>query len=52
MKNTKYKTTDTGWSVAYGLCIMGIDGNESTGIPHIPKDGMKKFRDWFKQFLP
>jgi cell division protein FtsA len=55
MKNTKYKTTDTGWSVAYGLCIMGIDGGEHTGITRITKGGMKNVKgvgEWLKQFLP
>jgi cell division protein FtsA len=52
MKNTKYKTTDTGWSVAYGLCIMGIDGGENTSIPRMPKGGIKNIGEWLKQFLP
>ncbi|NTV44746.1 MAG: cell division protein FtsA [Candidatus Yonathbacteria bacterium] len=55
MKNTKYKTTDTSWSVAYGLCIMGIGHNEdSSGIRLISKSkgGAKNIGQWFKQFLP
>lgn len=55
MQHTKYKTTDTGWSVAYGLCIMGIDDGENTGITRVAKGGMKGVKgvgEWFKQFLP
>lgn len=54
MQHTKYKTTDTGWSVAYGLCIMGIDGTEQIGMTHLKKGvkGVKHVGEWFKQFLP
>ena len=55
MKNTKYKTTDTSWSVAYGLCIMGVDhAEESIGIKLVGKSkrGATNVGEWFKQFLP
>lgn len=61
MKNTKYKTTDTSWSVAYGLCIMGVDHAGESGGIILSQNGRKRgglrellkpFFHWFKRFLP
>ncbi|MEK9168005.1 MAG: cell division protein FtsA [Patescibacteria group bacterium] len=53
-KNTKQQVTDGKWSVAYGLCIMGIDQNESEssrGIK-IARTTTTSISSWVKQFLP
>ncbi|MEN9613729.1 MAG: hypothetical protein RLZZ347_36 [Candidatus Parcubacteria bacterium] len=46
---------DATWSVAYGLCILGLSG-ESEGIKggsdFVTKDLAKQVGRWFKQFLP
>jgi len=43
---------DAFWSVAYGLCVLGLtdDGRRSSGM-NIGAF-FKKILDWFKQFLP
>lgn len=41
------------WSVAYGLCILGLNNeeNENAGIK-IVKPSVNSITRWFKQFLP
>jgi cell division protein FtsA len=51
--NPKNQIKDSSWSVAYGLCIMGL-GNEDenqSGI-RVAKKAGNKILDWVKQFLP
>lgn len=46
--------TDSRWSVAYGLCIIGLneEESESLGITSILQKTRKGFLSWIKQFLP
>jgi len=52
-KNTKNQITDGSWSVAYGLCIMGLDSEseESTGIK-MARRTRSSLSSWIKQYLP
>lgn len=45
---------DSSWSVAYGLTILGIGGEEGqeSGISKNGKTLLDKIGNWFKQFLP
>ena len=44
---------DSAWSVAYGLCILGLtnETDETAGIK-VVKPSMGKIKAWFSQFLP
>lgn len=46
--------SDSRWSVAYGLCIIGLneEDSESLGINSILQKTRKSFISWIKQFLP
>ena len=52
-KNTKNQINDSNWSVAYGLCIMGIGSEKGDGSAiKIPKNSKGAFIAWVKQYLP
>ena len=40
---------DSAWSVAYGLCVLGL--TEVEGIKVVPPT-VNKLKKWFSQFLP
>ena len=46
--------SDSRWSVAYGLCIIGLneENSESLGMNSILQKTRKSFISWIKQFLP
>jgi len=52
-KNSNHQIMDSNWSVAYGLCIMGIDseGEEGAGIK-LARRTKGNLVSWVKQFLP
>ncbi|MEK7151987.1 MAG: cell division protein FtsA [Patescibacteria group bacterium] len=52
-KSTNHQIVDSNWSVAYGLCIMGIDneGEEGAGIKLVRRT-KGNLVSWVKQFLP
>lgn len=43
--------SDSQWSVAYGLCIMGLNEREEPMMADLSR-GSGKILSWFKQFLP
>ena len=45
---------DSTWSVAYGLCLLGLGSESEDNILHkqSSSDSAKKFLSFFKQFLP
>lgn len=43
---------DATWSVAYGLCILGLSEEDLGDSPTAPKEILKKGVEWFRQFLP
>jgi len=46
------RVQDAFWSVAYGLCVLGLTGDESTKSSFDISGIFKKIISWFKQFLP
>ena len=51
-QNQKFTIKDASWSVAYGLCILGLtDEQEPMGI-QFAKATRNKLVAWFRQFLP
>ncbi len=47
------KNIESIWSVAYGLCLLGISNEENAGgEPSNIKETIKKVFTWLKQFLP
>ena len=46
--------TDSRWSVAYGLCIIGLneEESESLGIKSFLQKTRRGLFSWIKQFLP
>ncbi len=53
--NAQLKVRDPIWSVAYGLCILGIHEPYSADMENRKKnveDYLKTFASWGKQFLP
>lgn len=55
LSDKKSMIRDSTWSVAYGLCIIGLlhDSSEGGGSGlKLGKGGFKKALDWIKQFLP
>jgi len=53
MKGVNNQITDGKWSVAYGLCIMGIDEEDEEGIGlKLARRTKSNFMVWVKQFLP
>lgn len=53
-KNTKQQIKDNKFSVAYGLCIMGLsdDGNDSDSVIKMSRHAKNNILSWLKQFLP
>jgi cell division protein FtsA len=53
MRNINNQISDASWSVAYGLCIMGLyeEDEEGVGIK-IAKRTKNNLMLWIKQFLP
>ncbi len=53
-KNTKQQIKDNKFSVAYGLCIMGLngDGEDEDSVIKITKSAKNNLLSWLKQFLP
>ena len=50
---SKQNNIDAIWSVAYGLCIMGIDGeNDEPGGIKLARKTKNSIISWIKQFLP
>lgn len=46
---TAEQIPDSQWSVAYGLCIMGLsEGSDGAGGPSV----FRKLWEWFRQFMP
>jgi len=52
LKNCQIK--DSSWSVAYGLCVWGLSGNDEVSLGAPVGSNKPKIRvfSWFKQFLP
>ena len=51
-QNNKVFVKDASWSVAYGLCILGLNAdNESVGA-RLTKNAKGKMLAWIRQFLP
>jgi len=51
-EGAKGQIKDASWSVAYGLCLIGLNNeNEETVIGTVGKAGAG-FLSWIKQFLP
>ena len=51
-KTTKDQLKDAQWAVAYGLCVMGIDGEGEGDGMRIARQGKNKILSWVRQFLP
>ncbi|MFA6552526.1 MAG: cell division protein FtsA [Candidatus Paceibacterota bacterium] len=59
-ENSKGQIKDASWSVAYGLCILGLNGYESgSGLISNGNGGtrggstlIQRILEWIKQFLP
>lgn len=50
--DSKIQIKDSSWSVAYGLCVLGLtDEGESIGI-RLAKNTKNSFMSWIKQFYP
>ncbi len=50
--DTKENIDDAFWSVAYGLCVLGLSENEISHPVFNMDTAIKKIGSWFKQFLP
>ena len=53
-KNTKQQIKDNKFSVAYGLCIMGLndDGDDNDSVIKMSRHAKNNILSWLKQFLP
>ncbi len=53
-KNTKQQIKDNKFSVAYGLCIMGLNGDseDDSSVIKLTKSAKNDLLGWLKQFLP
>ncbi|MFA5838615.1 MAG: cell division protein FtsA [Candidatus Paceibacterota bacterium] len=50
--DSKIQIKDSSWSVAYGLCVLGLTNEgESIGI-RLAKNTKNSFMSWIKQFYP
>ncbi len=51
---SKVMIKDSSWSVAYGLCIIGLlpEDEDRLGLKRSGGDVVSKIFDWLKQFLP
>jgi len=50
--NSKSQIKDTAWSVAYGLCVWGLNTEEEPLGNQLIKKTKNNLVSWFKQFLP
>jgi len=51
-QNQKISVKDASWSVAYGLCILGLNNESEPMGMRFTKATTNKILGWFKQFLP
>ncbi len=53
-ETSKGQIKDSTWSVAYGLCILGIGSKDESGLglKHMASGFGGKILDWIKKFLP
>jgi len=51
-QNQKVSLRDASWSVAYGLCILGLTSDEDPMGIRFARETKSKIVSWFRQFLP
>ncbi len=51
-QNQKISLKDASWSVAYGLCILGLTNESEPLGMRLAKETGNKIAGWFKQFVP